>query len=270
MKYRNLNKIERGDKIMKRSLTLLLTVALLFSGLFVLSSCGEHECVFATEWSQDDTHHWHACTGEECVQISDKTAHTWDNGKVTTKPTQEADGVKTYTCTVCAHTKTEKEAFGGMTKQEWNAVIHPSEFKNFTMDIEMLTLVPTVGVEMKSTMVLKFTKDAVYMSATIAGTTEEEISEEDPAESIADIIELFDYDDFTYDAEAKVYRAKEKISVPWDESEPSDATLRFENGKLVEMKYSYVRTDEDSDIEMTFDNTISFIDYGTTVIPDLQ
>ena len=45
---------------------------------------------------------------------------------------------------------------------------------------------------------------------------------------------------------------------------------RFENGKLVEMKYSYVRTDEDSDIEMTFDNTISFIDYGTTVIPDLQ
>ena len=33
--------------------------------------------------------------------------HTWDNGVVTTEPTAEKDGVKTYTCKVCNETKTE-------------------------------------------------------------------------------------------------------------------------------------------------------------------
>lgn len=36
-----------------------------------------------------------------------KNDHTWDNGVVTTEPTAEKDGVKTYTCTVCNETKTE-------------------------------------------------------------------------------------------------------------------------------------------------------------------
>ena len=34
--------------------------------------------------------------------------HTWDNGKVTQKPTLTKEGIKTYTCTVCADTKTER------------------------------------------------------------------------------------------------------------------------------------------------------------------
>ena len=33
--------------------------------------------------------------------------HTWDNGKVTTEPTEKDPGVMTYTCTVCGQTKTE-------------------------------------------------------------------------------------------------------------------------------------------------------------------
>ena len=33
--------------------------------------------------------------------------HTWDSGVVTTEPTAEKEGVKTYTCTVCNETKTE-------------------------------------------------------------------------------------------------------------------------------------------------------------------
>ena len=36
-----------------------------------------------------------------------KKDHTWDNGVVTTEPTAEKEGVKTYTCTVCQETKTE-------------------------------------------------------------------------------------------------------------------------------------------------------------------
>ena len=36
-----------------------------------------------------------------------KKGHTWDNGVVTTEPTAEKEGVKTYTCTGCNETKTE-------------------------------------------------------------------------------------------------------------------------------------------------------------------
>lgn len=34
-------------------------------------------------------------------------AHTWDNGTVTTEPTETTPGVRTYTCTVCGQTRTE-------------------------------------------------------------------------------------------------------------------------------------------------------------------
>ena len=34
-------------------------------------------------------------------------AHTWDNGTVTTEPTETTPGVRTYTCTVCGATRTE-------------------------------------------------------------------------------------------------------------------------------------------------------------------
>ena len=34
-------------------------------------------------------------------------AHTWDNGKVTTEPTETTPGVRTFTCAVCGQTRTE-------------------------------------------------------------------------------------------------------------------------------------------------------------------
>ena len=39
--------------------------------------------------------------------VTPKKDHTWDDGVVTTKPTAEKEGVKTYTCKVCNETKTE-------------------------------------------------------------------------------------------------------------------------------------------------------------------
>ena len=41
------------------------------------------------------------------IDFTPKKDHTWDNGVVTTEPTAEKEGVKTYTCTVCQETKTE-------------------------------------------------------------------------------------------------------------------------------------------------------------------
>ena len=58
-----------------------------------------------TEWSTDGEKHWHECT--VCHEKKDEAAHTWDAGKVTKAATEQAEGVKTYTCTVCKATKTE-------------------------------------------------------------------------------------------------------------------------------------------------------------------
>ena len=70
------------------------------------------------------------CTvcGKELSRTTIKTeakGHKWNEGKVTTEPTCTEEGVKTFECTVCGKTKTEKvEALG----HDWN--------NDFTVDKE--------------------------------------------------------------------------------------------------------------------------------------
>ena len=93
----------------------LLTFGFLF--LISLASCHEH--TFASEWSKDDENHWHAATCEHTEEVSDKSAHTFNDGEITTQPTYAEDGIKTFTCTVCGYTKTEsinKKTFSGSIK----------------------------------------------------------------------------------------------------------------------------------------------------------
>lgn len=47
------------------------------------------------------------CKLDEYVVIPVSTEHTWDEGKITKAATKEADGEKTFTCTVCGETKKE-------------------------------------------------------------------------------------------------------------------------------------------------------------------
>ena len=100
----------------KRLLTILLSLVAATCLTFALTACGEKktECEknghsFATEWTSDATDHWHKCAN--CNEVSDKAAHTWNAGEITTPATFTSDGVKTYTCTVCAKTRTESVAF---------------------------------------------------------------------------------------------------------------------------------------------------------------
>ncbi len=48
----------------------------------------------------------HEITDKDSVKIK-ATGHSWDAGVVTTAPTTSAEGVRTYTCTVCSATKAE-------------------------------------------------------------------------------------------------------------------------------------------------------------------
>ena len=61
------------------------------------------------EWTTDQTGHWNICAGCD-VQLNYAT-HTEDSGTVTIMPTEEAEGERTYRCTVCGvTTRTEKIA----------------------------------------------------------------------------------------------------------------------------------------------------------------
>ena len=73
------------------------------------SSPSVHEHSFAAEWSKDENHHWHAATCEHADAI-EKLVHVWNEGVVTTPATEEAPGVKTFTCGDCGYTKTEEIA----------------------------------------------------------------------------------------------------------------------------------------------------------------
>ena len=65
-----------------------------------------HTHDWAETWSKDEADHWKTCSG--CTELAEKAAHTWNEGEVTTEPTETTTGVKTYTCTVCDQTKTEE------------------------------------------------------------------------------------------------------------------------------------------------------------------
>ena len=47
-------------------------------------------------------------------------AHTWDNGTVTTEPTETTPGVRTFTCAVCSQTKTEVIPATGPHTHVWD------------------------------------------------------------------------------------------------------------------------------------------------------
>ena len=56
-------------------------------------------------WQSDGTNHWKKCS--RCDVTEPKSAHTWNDGEVTTAPTCTVAGVKTFTCTECSATNVQ-------------------------------------------------------------------------------------------------------------------------------------------------------------------
>ena len=167
----------------KRKLSIFMLSLLLSSALFSLAGCNKkgnststggtsdnstktsitHEHTFATEWSKNETEHWHEATCEHKSETKDKAKHTWDEGKVTTPATTDQEGVKTFTCTVCKQTKTEKidklphtHTFATDWSKDgeghWHEATceHKSEKKDYathTWDEGVVTTEPNYGVD---------------------------------------------------------------------------------------------------------------------------
>ena len=65
-----------------------------------------HEHTFSTEWTSDETYHWHASTcGHD--EVSDKAEHTFGEWVTITESTTEEQGLKRRTCSVCGYVEEE-------------------------------------------------------------------------------------------------------------------------------------------------------------------
>ena len=78
-----------------------MVMSFVFAGCQVESDSHEHS--FSKEWTSDETSHWHAATCEHTEEVSDKAEHTFGEWKTPLEPTEEADGKKERTCTVCSY-----------------------------------------------------------------------------------------------------------------------------------------------------------------------
>lgn len=86
----------------------------------------KHE--FSAEWSTDETCHWHACTAKKHTDTTEKLPHEFNDGAVTTEPTEETEGVRTFTCKTCGYSYTKKiEVLPHTHKYDMNAWVNTEE-----------------------------------------------------------------------------------------------------------------------------------------------
>lgn len=91
----------------KTFIAILAIAMVLVLSLAVLTACNNKKHDFSSKWEYDETSHWHECMTKKHSDVADKADHTFDAGNITTPPTEDAAGVKTFTCTVCGYQKTE-------------------------------------------------------------------------------------------------------------------------------------------------------------------
>lgn len=227
------------------------------------------KCVLSTDYQKDEASHWRTCTNAGCTELYEKADHTWDEGEITTKATQDADGVKTFTCTVCAQTKTESVAFTGMSRFEWNAAFADSVFENFAYKESATTTADGFSVDVEQ--IIKFTKDKAWQKITVLGQSQEsyapdeETANQARTQLVNSLKEITDYSSYRYDAETKTYKATKEIYVASVDAATSDITLTFDNDRLVEIKFSVNATKDG--FNYTGVETITISDYGTVVLP---
>ena len=275
---------------MKKTLSLLLAICTCLMLGAIFTSCDKeepHTHEFATEWSKDETHHWLACTGTDCTEISDKAEHTWDEGEITTAPTTDADGEKTFTCTVCQAKKSKTLKL--LDAESWAKMLAWLEYENYTLEItQAMKLTPQDAAASRQVVKMKFTADKVAYEQTVylgdeKGELGADVYTGEDAESVKHentfmIAEfLKDFSKYTYDATKQAYVLAEPTTISFEDLYEfsqdfvlSEATVLVDDdGRITDFSCKYSQTvhytEEISDTfyaEMTF----RFYDYGTTVI----
>ncbi len=97
----------------KSFITILTTLLLLVLVVSAFTSCNKkdndkdkdttHTHTYSTEWSNDETNHWHAATCEHTSEKKDIAVHTYSEWMETKAPTYTEKGEKQRTCTTCSY-----------------------------------------------------------------------------------------------------------------------------------------------------------------------
>ena len=84
-----------------------VSVALAFAVAGCQIDSDRHEHSFSKDWTSNATDHWHAATCGHTKQVSDKAEHSFGDWIVTKEATEEAEGSRERSCTVCGYTAIE-------------------------------------------------------------------------------------------------------------------------------------------------------------------
>lgn len=254
---------------MKKILSLVLALTTLLSLSLTLVSCF-HECSFPEEWSYDEEAHFRVCTGEECEITTKRIEHAFDAGIITTAPTQEADGTKTFTCTICGYEKTEPVTFVGLSETEWNNIININNFNNFRYT--ELAVVSYSGIHIDTVTEYAITKERAKVSYSV-GTTSEEMTYTLMSQVydlrktlVSSIRSITKYNSFDYVAEEKLYRANKEIYIEAIDASTQDVTVKFKDGRLSEISFTATFTEVSTGIEFTTECNITVGEYGKVVV----
>lgn len=251
---------------MKKITSIILLACVLISSVFTLTSC-LHLCIFEEAWSHDANSHYHACSQKDCDKTRDSAVHSWDEGVITAKPTQENRGLMAFTCTECEYTRNEALEFTGLDEEDWAAALTNATFANFTYVEE--AAVKNNGIEITTEAMYMFTDEKAFVALTIGGKTtsntvkgeQANATRNDMARSIRTMLE---HSEFTYDAENKVYNLTGEAYISSLTTYADNVVVTFKDGKISEIFYTCEV--ESSGVTMQCEATITISDYGTTVI----
>lgn len=89
----------------KSILTMALALCLIIPAMFMITACGcgndKHTHTYSTEWSTNETHHWHTATCEHTDQKDKYGEHTVTTWTVKTEAGLHVNKVEQGTCSVC-------------------------------------------------------------------------------------------------------------------------------------------------------------------------
>ena len=92
---------------MKKQIGLFTAILFAVSTLMMACKAEVHTHTFAEEWKTDENFHWKEC---ECGEIKFDAEHTFGEWEVTKEATEDAEGSKEKSCSVCEYKVTEEIA----------------------------------------------------------------------------------------------------------------------------------------------------------------
>lgn len=269
-----------------KKINIIFATLIALSACLLLSGCGEEHSHARGVLSSDEEYHWYACIS--CDTQLEKKAHSWDAGTVTSQPTTDNKGEKTYMCNVCGTLKKEeieKIKKTDVSSTQWASAFGGSSFANVTATIEETVL--SADNELKTVYQIKASSAEIYLTVTKYRNGEEfeyygkyqvgyqlwEFSSKEQTIEDARYTTTVDvmssqnilsdyrldfsafYDSFTYNEGNGTYTSDGLVS---GGAQLENIRLSFENGRLV----SVMATEQTEGAEQSVKITLS--EYGTT------